>query len=197
MAVIETRHISLVEAVFAHVSLYRGIDDAFPSVAFPITFVLCFLRDTRFKHIYPSILCDRNFKRRTLLHLATSNGYRDVVLELLNHGADIDLTDVDGATPLKLVISGGQVELIDILLQKGAELKGISREDWRGCLLHCGKKGGYLVLTEEGPIGEPPEAAIGPGWDCGGDGKRTRRYFQLVSDLKDVKTPPGDKRRLL
>lgn len=193
MTVVETSHIGLVEAVFTHVSLNRVLKYRLPD-----TIVHPFLRDSRFTHVYPSIISDRDFERRTLLHVAASMGHKDLVLELLSQDAEIDATDVDGATPLKLAVRDGKVDTVEILLQKGAELTGILRDDWAQCLRHCDMEGGFLVLTEEGRIGRPlGKASQFRLVSDSREGKRMKRSFQLVSDLRDVKNSSAGGRRLL
>lgn len=196
MTVIESCHIQLVEAVFAYVSLHRVL-----ALELPSKIVLFFLQNVRenmrLHVLFSSMLSERDFKRRTLLHSAAWRGHRDIVLELLSQGAELDPTDVDGATPLKLAIRDGQVDVVTILLNKGAEVAGISGNDWRECLRRSDNEEAFLVLTEEGLVREPSSVTTQSHRDGHEEEGRIRRHFQLVSDLKHVKTPFSYWRRLL
>ncbi|KXZ48289.1 hypothetical protein GPECTOR_29g65 [Gonium pectorale] len=52
------------------------------------------------------------------LHLACSRGSKDVAIELLDHGADVDAKTKDGLAPLHLASSKGRVEVVKMLLKR-------------------------------------------------------------------------------
>ena len=57
----------------------------------------------------------------------------DVVQLLLDRGAGINKPDTDGFTPLHEAAIRGQVEVVQFLIERGAELKGKSgREPYMG-----------------------------------------------------------------
>ncbi|XP_053311241.1 unconventional myosin-XVI [Spea bombifrons] len=59
---------------------------------------------------------ERNDEGVTLLHIACACGYKDVVYELLEHGADPDSIDNLYWTPLHLAAKYGQTNLVKMLL---------------------------------------------------------------------------------
>lgn len=77
---------------------------------------------------------------RTALHLASrggqheylhpssvqryqsSTGYRDVVLALLENGADISVQDCDGLTAVDEAVSRGSLDILQLFLEEGADL---------------------------------------------------------------------------
>jgi len=63
----------------------------------------------------------------TPLHLAASSCHTNVVVLLLDQGAQIDCPAKDGATPLHLAAQEGCAEGVDLLLARGAELN--ARDD--------------------------------------------------------------------
>lgn len=81
-----------------------------------------------------------NTKRKTILHVAAGNHHIKIMQFLLENGADPNLVDISGRTPLFIacVPNDGQksVEAVQILLDHGAEVND-----------HVG-----LVLVEEGHI---------------------------------------------
>ncbi len=58
----------------------------------------------------------------TLLYFAAQNGYIEVVKELLNLGADINLAANDGASPLFIAAQNGHVKVVKELLNRGAKI---------------------------------------------------------------------------
>lgn len=63
----------------------------------------------------------------TALHLATENGHADIVLKLLQQGADVKKKRYDKheRTPLHLAAANGHTEVIKILLDHGAEIDAV------------------------------------------------------------------------
>jgi ankyrin repeat protein len=64
----------------------------------------------------------RSEHRRTPLHHATARNQPEVVRRLLDLGADIDATDLTGATPLVTATQEGADAVIPVLLQAGARV---------------------------------------------------------------------------
>jgi hypothetical protein len=62
----------------------------------------------------------RDDNGRTALMLATVNGHADVVDSLLEHGADPNVTDSQGMTPLEAARAGKESAIIAALQRKGA-----------------------------------------------------------------------------
>ncbi|XP_032232683.2 protein phosphatase 1 regulatory subunit 16A isoform X2 [Nematostella vectensis] len=58
----------------------------------------------------------------TLLHIATANGYADVVEFLLEHGVSVDAKDKDGWEPIHGAAVWGNENVIQLLVESGADL---------------------------------------------------------------------------
>ena len=63
---------------------------------------------------------DIDWGSRTALHLASSGGYRLCVVLLLKRGANVNITRYDDATPLHCACEIGNVEIVMLLLNHGA-----------------------------------------------------------------------------
>jgi len=57
-----------------------------------------------------------------VLHLAAENGDLDIVKLLVKHGADINVVDSDGNTPLALTAFKGWLEIVHFLIENGADV---------------------------------------------------------------------------
>ena len=60
--------------------------------------------------------------KNTALRLAVIRGYSKIVKKLIESGADINLTNDGGYTPFALAIYNADVEMVDLLLDNGAEI---------------------------------------------------------------------------
>ncbi len=60
--------------------------------------------------------------KRTLLHIASSEGNKDVVEKLIERGAVVDAVDNEGETPLYAAVYGGHEEVVKVLLKAGADV---------------------------------------------------------------------------
>jgi len=60
------------------------------------------------------------------LHLASLNGYVDIVKLLLKKGAQIESRDINGCTPLWIAAAVGQIGVVDVLVERGAYIDAIS-----------------------------------------------------------------------
>ena len=78
---------------------------------------------------------------RTPLHIAAENGYEDVAILLAENGADVNITDTNGNTPLIFIIhKTGNLEITRRFLEKGAAVNTQNRTGetalmyaaWRG-----------------------------------------------------------------
>jgi ankyrin repeat protein len=68
----------------------------------------------------PNLLGER--LGRTPLSLAAARGHEQVVMLLLESGAELDDEDSEGTTPLSLAIANGHEAVVKLLLEKGAKL---------------------------------------------------------------------------
>jgi len=58
--------------------------------------------------------------RRTCLYLAAQNAHKPMVKLLLEHGADLEVADLNGTTALSAVSYLGHVDVADFLIEQGA-----------------------------------------------------------------------------
>lgn len=72
--------------------------------------------------------------------------YKKIAIYLIKHGADINICDNEGWTPLMSVCQGGRKEIVEILLKSGASCneKGIS--EWSPLTLACSR--GHKSIVE-------------------------------------------------
>uniref|UniRef100_A0A8C6Y1Q3 B-cell lymphoma 3 protein n=1 Tax=Naja naja TaxID=35670 RepID=A0A8C6Y1Q3_NAJNA len=69
----------------------------------------------------------RNFEGFTPLHLAVASLSRDMVLALLDHGADVDAVDMkSGRSPLLHAVENNNLDMVELLLQHGANVNAQS-----------------------------------------------------------------------
>ncbi|XP_026571253.1 B-cell lymphoma 3 protein [Pseudonaja textilis] len=69
----------------------------------------------------------RNFEGFTPLHLAVASLNRDIVLALLDHGADVDAVDIkSGRSPLLHAVENNNLDMVELLLQHGANVNAQS-----------------------------------------------------------------------
>eukprot|EP01052_Picozoa_sp_SAG31_P004060 SAG31_NODE_164_length_21790_cov_26.291411_6_plen_200_part_00 len=64
-------------------------------------------------------------ERRTALHWAADCGYVKVLIMLLSHGADCEVTDSQGLVPLILAAANGHTACVEELVVAGAKLSSI------------------------------------------------------------------------
>jgi ankyrin repeat protein len=72
--------------------------------------------------VNPSI----QFRGKSILNAASTNGYTDIVKVLLDAGADITAKDRTGMTALQCAAKGKHREIVTMLLVKAKELKNQS-----------------------------------------------------------------------
>ena len=63
------------------------------------------------------------YSRWTALHFASDSGHLAVVTHLVNAGADVNVTEDDGETPLMLACSGGHLDVVKLLVGRQAAIK--------------------------------------------------------------------------
>ncbi|MBA8667897.1 ankyrin repeat domain-containing protein [Holosporaceae bacterium 'Namur'] len=96
----------------------------------------------------------RDYHGNTPLHTAADSGYTEIVKLLLAKGADVNLTNREGKTPLYESISTPHdIELIPLFVKHGANVNARRKED--GCtVIHtaawAGKVSTYKLLLELG-----------------------------------------------
>jgi ankyrin repeat protein len=58
----------------------------------------------------------------TPLSVAAEHGYLEIVMLLLEKGADVTVRNKDGWTLLNLAVNRGHIEVIELLLKEGADM---------------------------------------------------------------------------
>ncbi|RDD34417.1 Ankyrin repeat domain protein [Wolbachia endosymbiont of Cylisticus convexus] len=71
----------------------------------------------------------------TFFHLVAYIGHLGIVTTLLNQGANVDVEDVCGITPLYWAVIEGHLEVVEALLSRGADVNVINYDEWTP--LHC------------------------------------------------------------
>ncbi len=64
------------------------------------------------------------------LFLAAYNGHEPVVIALLHEGADVDLANSTGQTPLFAAAAGGHDAVVEVLLRAGAKVDATGLDGW-------------------------------------------------------------------
>jgi ankyrin repeat protein len=100
---------------------------------------------------------------RTLLWRTAESGNNDMVKQLLAHGADVEISDEDGWRPIHVAAFEGHKEVVQSLLQAGADVcaatskwsndnvkpSGLYRgSDWTGHALHLASMRGHATVVE-------------------------------------------------
>ena len=92
-------------------------------------------------------------KKQTLLHLASEEGYTEIVKELIAMGANIDAQNSSSQTALHLVADEeGNTETMRVLLEKGANVNIPDSQNWTPLHITCqqGNLEGTKLLLEKG-----------------------------------------------
>ena len=93
----------------------------------------------------PSLLIDeRDSDGRTLLHVACSDGHKNLAKLCLRRGADINAQTTDGQTPLHFAFSAAHTTLAQWLISKGADDALLNAEGltpYEGIALHESGRG--------------------------------------------------------
>lgn len=116
-----------------------------------------FLGHTDIADLFLSRGVDKDFRDkptgRTLLHIATLKGVRDMVSLLANGGYDINATDNAGKTPLHYAAQYGHKKIAEFLLQNGARAKNLEENFGMSPLLKKKLKAGEAAIWYLGTSG--------------------------------------------
>lgn len=87
------------------------------------------------------------YDETSLLHIASSKNYKDIVIELLNHNANAEELDGAGDTPLIYATKCGHFDVVKVLLNYNAKVEA---KDSDGCTsLHIASEKGYKDIVIE------------------------------------------------
>jgi len=116
-----------------------------------------FLGHTDIADLFLSRGVDKDFRDkptgRTLLHIATLKGVRDMVSLLVNGGYDINATDNAGKTPLHYAAQYGHKKIAELLIQNGARAKNLKENFGMSPLLKKKLKAGEAAVWYLGTSG--------------------------------------------
>ncbi len=85
--------------------------------------------------------------KMTLLEAAEANN-KDEIVRLVNSGADVNAVDkATGSTPLLLVAGRGNVELANLLIEKGAKLDSVNKRGYNAVLIAVGNNDVEMTKT--------------------------------------------------
>lgn len=101
------------------------------------------------------LVVDRLQEQQTPLHIASRLGNVDIVMLLLQHGADLDAITKDMYTPLHIAAKEGQDEVAAVLLEHGANNTAATKRGFTP--LHLAAKYGNikvakLLIQKDAPV---------------------------------------------
>ena len=83
---------------------------------------------------------DEDFTYSTILY-ATVNGYRDIIVLLLNAGVNINVGNGEyWGTPLFIAARFGHIDCLDLLLEQGADIEARNEDGYTPLMIACIKK---------------------------------------------------------
>ena len=113
------------------------------------------------KHLDAGADVNAKMWRRTPLHRAAREGYKEIVELLIAKGADVNANEDCGWTPLHLAASRSHEEIVELLIAKGADVNAKEKFGWTplGEAVFKGKKEIAALLRKHGgKTGEELEA---------------------------------------
>ncbi|KAL3419807.1 hypothetical protein PVAG01_08305 [Phlyctema vagabunda] len=132
---------------------------------------------------------------KTALHHAASQGWLDAVKDLLEHGANINSTDLTNLTPLALAAISGHEHVVEVLLDAGASVD-IKTKDLE-TPLHLAAANGHhdtvqLLLKSKAGVNEKNKSGWTPLWSAvSGRHERVARLLLNKGASIDVRTSDG------
>lgn len=129
---------------------------------------------------------------QTILHRACALGYQTLVSALIGWGADVDLTDKNGFTPVHFACFYGHLKCIDILVRQGrAHLEGRDHQG-RTPLDVCGTEGAIEVIRDlEEEVETRRRRSTAPSEiESGGEGDDEGLSWSEADDDEEEEEPP-------
>lgn len=103
--------------------------------------------------------------------------FAGVVQGLLDFGAQVDIRDKKGTTPLMLASLFGHVEVVKLLIERGADAEGRDKDGW--CPLNYATYGGRVDVANQLVIGEGNDLALRDKY-----GKTSERLSQYMHEFE-------------
>ena len=135
------------------------------------------------------------FTKSTALHKASSQGYNEIVKLLLEKGADTEINDQHGMTPLNGAAQRNQLTAITLLLDSGAKISGgfpettwtplfnsVFRRHYEACEILLKRGADPNIQDEKGQT--PLDIAIAERTDLEGDIRRQNEFDKIIKLLK-------------
>jgi len=123
-------------------------------------------------------------RSRTPLMYAVINARAEIVVYLLEKGADMEARDIDGDTAIMYASSGGDSIIVDFLIEKGADVNVINLAG-KTALLSAARQGFKDVVNMLLKAGANPRKA-------GGDWETMLKDAEVLEDVLDiVHSQPG------
>jgi ankyrin repeat protein len=85
-------------------------------------------------------------KKWTALHQCVRSSNTEMMKILLDHGANVEIKDADGETPVFVASSSGNPELVRLLLQVGGANPNVKAEDGWSALMMASRSGYHQVV---------------------------------------------------
>lgn len=189
---VKTGNFDITVAIVDRINLYRLVSSGM------VTVMETLLGDSRLRARYSSAFFSKdNLEQNTMLHAALFRKNLDMARLLLDNGAKIEAVNMAGMTPLAEAVWLGNRNMIDFLLDRGAEPTNVQAYIW----YHYTKsksKLNILVFHEDLHSGlDDNEEGERSGPASATNRKHGVKRVQVVEALRDAGPPTANARRLL
>ena len=99
---------------------------------------------TQLKDIFKKLVNGKDAEGKTPLQ-KTKN--EEIMIHLIKNGADVNVQDTDGFTPLHFAVVQGQVKVVKCLLEYGANIKSKGKTEFTP--LHIAAEKGKLEVAKQ------------------------------------------------
>ncbi|MFC1564793.1 ankyrin repeat domain-containing protein [candidate division KSB1 bacterium] len=100
----------------------------------------------------PHLIASKDENRRTPLHMACRGVQKEIVVYLIENGADVNAKDVNDVTPLHSLSYRGLTDCMELLLKNGADIETKDADGFNPLFyaVYGGQKGAAEVLINNG-----------------------------------------------